>query len=185
MDTDIYGFIVTVVVARGLHSGVFSAAADRFRSSRGWRALSSHAGAAVNSRSHIWFRGVSWSEREDLNLRPLVSQCHTLDRSFWLVSNDLACVADGFSEFSSGLLHCIQTSNQIVIDDMCIFSRGLDVGVVERLLHQLQVASFPQQLCREVVPKVMEPKVGYASHSPKTFPSRFQAAVRGSGIACP
>ena len=57
MDTDIYAFIVTVVA---------------------WLVVFILGYFQRRSRSYIWFRGVSWSEREDLNLRPLVSQTSAL-----------------------------------------------------------------------------------------------------------
>jgi hypothetical protein len=42
---------------------------------------------------------------------------------------------------------------------MRVLGCGLDVGVVEGFLHQLQVAGFPEQLGREVVPIMVETEV--------------------------
>jgi hypothetical protein len=55
-----------------------------------------------------------------------------------------------------GLCDAFERLGDFVIEHMRILGRGLDVGVVERPLHQLEVAGLAQQLGREIVPEVME-----------------------------
>jgi hypothetical protein len=74
-------------------------------------------------------------------------------------------------------LHGIQSGRDLVVDDVRVLGGSLDVGVIERPLHQFQVPGFPEQLGREVVAEVVKPKVGYGCRSPDTFPGRFKSAV--------
>jgi hypothetical protein len=43
-----------------------------------------------------------------------------------------------------------------------VAKRALDVGMIECLLHQLDVASGPEKLRADIVPNVVEPKVSEA-----------------------
>jgi hypothetical protein len=57
------------------------------------------------------------------------------------------------SGFSPGLRHVLDGVGNILIQDMRVSQRGLDVGMIEGLLHQLQVARFSQEFAGKVVPK--------------------------------
>ncbi len=135
--------------------------------------------------SQIFFCSTSdsyWSEREDLNLRPLVSQSCTLDQSFFHITNWLADFSCRTSGLSSGLLYAIQRGCHLFIQYMGVFRGGLDVGVIHRLLHQLQVASLSQELGPVVVPVVVKSEVGNLRLSPEALPCRFETTI-GDRIA--
>jgi hypothetical protein len=85
----------------------------------------------------LLLQGFYWSEREDLNLRPLVSQYDTLDRSFFHASNELANFARLTSGLSSGLPYAIQCRCHLLIQDVSVLRGCLDVGVIQGLLHKL------------------------------------------------
>jgi hypothetical protein len=59
--------------------------------------------------------------------------------------------------------------------------RGLDVGVIERLLHELQIARTPQKLGAEVVPYVVEAKANDSRLDFKPAPNRF-GSTRGERV---
>ena len=71
-----------------------------------------------------------------------------------------------------------ETGRDFIVDDVRVLGGGLDVAMIERLLHQLQVPGFPEELGSEVVPVVVEPEVDDASGGPDPLPGRFEAAVR-------
>lgn len=60
---------------------------------------------------------------------------------------------------------------------MRILRRGLDVSMIQGLLHELQVSCFPQKLGRKVVAVVVKPEVSDAGGLPDAFPCRFEPAV--------
>jgi hypothetical protein len=70
-----------------------------------------------------------------LNLRPLVSQCGIHNCSFDTSFNRLSDFDCRLSGLSSGLLHCIKSGRDLVVEDVRVLRGGLDVGMVERLLH--------------------------------------------------
>lgn len=59
---------------------------------------------------------------------------------------------------------------------MSVTHRGLDVGVVQRPLHQLEVASLTQQLGTEVMAVIVKPEILHARCLASSPPGGFQAA---------
>jgi hypothetical protein len=42
---------------------------------------------------------------------------------------------------------------------MCIARGGFDVGVVERLLHELEIASVAEEFSTDIMPNVVEAEI--------------------------
>jgi len=64
-----------------------------------------------------------------------------------------------------------------MIENVRIARRGLDIRMVERLLHQLQIAGLAQELGREIVPEVVETEAGDARTLAQIAPVAFHAVV--------
>ena len=58
-----------------------------------------------------------------------------------------------------GALVLHRLDGHVLVEDVCVSHRRLDVRVVERLLDDLQVAAVAEELGREVVPLVVEPEI--------------------------
>ena len=91
----------------------------------------------------------------------------------------LCCASSGFS---SGLLVTLQRFGHLVVEDVGVSRRGLEVGVIEGALHQLEVAGVAQKFGREIVSEVVEPESSHTRRLPRAAPARFDAA-QGEGIA--
>src|SRR5262245_37174469 len=61
---------------------------------------------------------------------------------------------------------------------MCIARCGLEIGVPERLLYQLEIAGLAQELGAEVVAEVVEAEVGHPCPPAQIAPVTFQPVVR-------
>ena len=82
----------------------------------------------------------------------------------------------------SRLLYLLQRLRHFFVEYMCIARGGFDVGVVERLLHELEIASVAEEFCTDIMPNVVEAEILKTCLGPKTTPVRFRAA-RSEGVA--
>src|SRR5262245_53521056 len=65
---------------------------------------------------------------------------------------------------------------------MRIARRGLEIAVVERALHQLQVAGRAQKLGAEIVPQVVKPEADHAGALAQPLPCDLHAGI-GEGMS--
>ena len=83
-------------------------------------------------------------------------------------SDNERCI--GLPWYEGTRFYHVRPGGHFVIKDVGILDGGFDVGVVQSLLHQLQVSGFPEQLGCEVVAKVVEPEVRDVGSGPDAFP---------------
>jgi hypothetical protein len=67
--------------------------------------------------------------------------------------------------------------SNVFVEDVRIARRGLDIRVVEHLLHQLEVAGVAQQLGRKIMPEIVESEIGQSRRCADATPSRVQAVL--------
>jgi len=70
-------------------------------------------------------------------------------------------------------LDVVKCLGHLFIEDVGVACRRLDVSVIERSLHELEVAGIPKQLRTHVVSDVMEAEVLNPRLLPKTPPLRL------------
>ena len=92
--------------------------------------------------------------------------------------------SNGHPGFFPGLCDAFDGGSDVFIKHMGVAQRALDVGMVHRLLHQLQVAGVAQQLGAEVVAEVVEAEILDARLGAYPLPSRF-GSVERERIALP
>jgi hypothetical protein len=77
------------------------------------------------------------------------------------------------SGFSSGLLNLLEAGSHLLVKNVGIFQRGLEISVIEGLLNQLEIASLAKQFRRKVMPLVVEPEVSDLGSGPQPPPRRL------------
>src|SRR5262245_61342768 len=101
-------------------------------------------------------------------------------RGIWCISTCATALTYDF-QFCPGLFpglgNALHGVGHLAVEHMRIARGGLDIGVIERPLHQLEVARRAQQLAGEVVPEIMKPKAGHRSALAQISPMAFNAAV--------
>ena len=63
----------------------------------------------------------------------------------------------------------------LIIERVSVSGRRLDVRVIERLLHKLEVTGLTEKLRPKIMPKIVKAKALDASPSPKSPPLRLNA----------
>ena len=82
-----------------------------------------------------------------------------------------------------GLLDALHRVGHLAVEHMGVAQRGLEIGVVERLLHQLQVAGLAQQFGADVVPEIMKAKS--CTPAARAAAARPPDALVGDGATSP
>src|ERR1700738_1506321 len=85
----------------------------------------------------------------------------------------LACLPNFGSGLFPGLCDGFHGARDILIDDMGIAQGALDVAMVHRLLHELEVAAVAQELGPEIMPVVVEAEILDACSLPQPLPRRL------------
>ena len=119
-----------------------------------------------------------WSERGDLNSRPPVPQTGAAKSAFIFYLNMLADIAVIIVGLFAGLLVRVYDRKgvcDLIIERVSVSGRRLDVRVIERLLHKLEVTGLTEKLRPKIMPKIVKAKALDASPSPKSPPLRLNA----------
>src|SRR5262249_22068849 len=86
--------------------------------------------------------------------------------------------SDGFASGPiPGLCDSLHRLSDLIVEHVGVSRRRLDAGVAERLLHELEVAGFAQELGGEVMPVVVEAEAGDASELVQALPIGMHATV--------
>jgi hypothetical protein len=99
-------------------------------------------------------------------------------------NRSLACLFKLLSGLISGLAEFLRRYFNVVIRNMRVPCRGLDIAMVQRALHQLEIAGLPKELGSEVVPEIMKVEASDAGSGACSSPARLGATDR-QRITCP
>src|SRR5262245_28690712 len=80
------------------------------------------------------------------------------NRIFAFCYRELTRLSKPISGLTSGLLEAFQRRSHLVINNVGVSRGCLYVSVTQRLLNHLEVASGPQELGCQIMPKIMEPE---------------------------
>ena len=78
-----------------------------------------------------------------------------------------------------------QRLSHFLVKDVCVSRSGFDICVVQRLLHQLEVAGLAQELGSDIMPEIVEAKVFDASLGPQPAPPAFGSASTTPSTSSP
>src|SRR5262245_32217100 len=80
--------------------------------------------------------------------------------------------------FFARLGDALEAFRDLLVEDVSIAQGVADVGMVEHLLHELEVASLTQRLGREIVPEIVEAEADDAGRLTQPVPMRPQSGER-------
>ena len=75
-----------------------------------------------------------------------------------LFSNGLLWLRSGVRDFFRDFLDLLQRGGNLVLENVRVLGRSLDIGMAECVLDQFQIAGLSQELGRKVMAKVMNPE---------------------------
>lgn len=107
--------------------------------------------------------------------------CYARD-AFARPCNNLAHFAHGGAGVCVGLGDLLLGVGDLIIEHMRVFHRGLDVGVIEYPLRDLDVAGLPQHLRTQIVPIVVKSEANHSSALAQASPFDLDAGI-GEGTA--